>query len=112
MTVAEKAPDRWATGRPGSKKRRRPSGEPPPLASSLASTGKYWIALLVAGVVSWIAILAIAAGPAVERFDLAILEGVAEIRTAWLTRVAKSTAALGSEWVILALRWGIIVALL
>jgi tRNA A-37 threonylcarbamoyl transferase component Bud32/membrane-associated phospholipid phosphatase len=108
MSIAARSPERLATERRISKKRRRPSGEPPPLPRSLRS-GKYWIAMMIAGALSWIGLgLVTAAGPSLTRFDVGILSGIAELRTPWLTRVMRSVDALGSEWVVLVLRWAVI----
>ena len=112
MTVATRPPERVTSERGITKKRRRPSGEPPPLPRSLRS-GKYWVALMIAGAVSWIGLaLVTTAGASMTRFEVSILEGIAEIRTQWLTRVMSSVDALGSEWVVLVLRWSVIVAAL
>ena len=112
MTVTARPPERVTPERGRTKKRRRPSGEPPPLPRSLRS-GKYWLALLIAGIVSWIGFTFVTTATApITRLDVSILEGIAEIRTAWLTRIMRSLDALGSEWVVLALRWSVIAALL
>ena len=101
------------TSTPSRRKRRRPSGEPPPLPRPLQSTGKYW--LLVAGVVValW-TIIAIWPGAATEitKFDLAILEWFEGLRTAWVTSVARVIDAFHSEWLTRTLRWGTLLTLL
>ena len=112
MTVTTRTPERVTSERGLTKKRRRPSGEPPALPRSLRS-GKYWLALMIAGIVSWIGFTFVTTATAsLTRLDVSILEAIAEIRTAWLTRIMRSVDALGSEWVVLALRWSVIVALL
>ena len=116
MSLAEQAPPekQWAAAdRRLSKKRRRPSGEPPPLPRSLYASGKYWAGLLVLASISWLGIMLISsAGYTITKFDVAVLRGFESVRTAWLTHIARTLDALGSEWVILILRWGIIATLL
>ena len=95
------------------KKRRRPSGEPPALPRHLYASGKYWLALASVIVLSWAALVFIAgSGAAATRFELSLLDGIADLRTAWMTRVARAIHFLGSEWVTLGLRWGMVAALL
>ena len=95
------------------RRRRRPSGEPPPLPRPLQSTGKYW--LLVAGciVALWITIVFWQGlGTRITKVDLAVLEWFEGLRTAWMTRVARGIDALHSEWVIRTLRWATLLTLL
>lgn len=90
------------------KKRRRPSGEPPPLPRDLASA-KIWLGFTAVVFLSWIAILVIAgAGAGLARVEVTALEHIALIRTDWLTRVARALHSLGSEWLVLVLRWLVI----
>jgi tRNA A-37 threonylcarbamoyl transferase component Bud32 len=113
MSVVERPPQARTTERVGGKKRRRPSGEPPPLPRSVSTTGRYWIALMTVVILSWIGLGFIAgAGASVTKFDMSILDAIANIRTGWMTRVWRNVHAFGSEWVIFGLRWGLLLALL
>jgi tRNA A-37 threonylcarbamoyl transferase component Bud32/membrane-associated phospholipid phosphatase len=74
-------------------KRRRPSGEPPPLPRQLGVSGRVWIATF-------------------NRWDSAALRGVAVLRTGWLTTLMLGiNALLASRWTIRILRLGTMAAL-
>jgi tRNA A-37 threonylcarbamoyl transferase component Bud32/membrane-associated phospholipid phosphatase len=78
-------------------RRRRPSGEAPPLPHALNASGKSWlvlaaIALAFATVIS----LNQRVGGAVDVWDHAVLDSVAELRTPWLTRVMKVIGLAGT----------------
>jgi len=78
------------------RRRRRPSGEPPPLPKHLNASGKWWLALSAGVVVLWI--LAVATG-SVTYFDVVdtrILQALANLRTPWLTGVAKVAGVLAT----------------
>jgi tRNA A-37 threonylcarbamoyl transferase component Bud32 len=97
----------------GAGKRRRPSGEPPPLPRQLGVSGRVWIAL-AASLPAVVGVLLAygALGVAFDRWDSAVLRQVAVLRTDWLTTlmVAVNTV-LVSRWMIGILRLGTIVAL-
>jgi tRNA A-37 threonylcarbamoyl transferase component Bud32/membrane-associated phospholipid phosphatase len=100
------------TGISTSRRRRRPSGEPPALPRQLQSTGRYW--LLAAGLVLLILTLVglTNTGAWVDRGDAAFLRGIATIRTSFLTSVMRVLHALSSTWTIGILRWGTLLTLL
>jgi membrane-associated phospholipid phosphatase len=96
-----------------SKKRRRPSGEAPPLPRQLRASGKYWLGLAAVAFVSWVLIIFVeGAGEAATRVDLAILRGFSDIRADPLTDLMRWIHAMGSEWAIGVMRWGTILVLL
>ena len=87
-------------------RRRRPSGEPPPLPSSLRTSGRLWLGLFVLAVVLWVVTYAVRSSqPPLERTDDAVLDALASLRTPWLTWGARASALLGSVWCVLILRW-------
>src|SRR5215469_4548857 len=94
-------------------KRRRPSGEPPPLPRRLGVSGRVWIALAASVLVVASVILAFGAvGAGFDRLDSTMLRGVAAIRTRWLTTVmADINTVLTSRWTIRILRLGTVAAL-
>ncbi|HEX2234920.1 MAG TPA: phosphatase PAP2 family protein, partial [Actinomycetota bacterium] len=96
------------------RKRRRPSGEPPPLPHELRASGRSWLVLmgLVAGLFALLLGVGSPAGQAVDRVDVAILRGIEALRTSWLTPMMMALDALGSEWTIRILRTGTLLALL
>ncbi|MGH2755808.1 MAG: phosphatase PAP2 family protein [Actinomycetota bacterium] len=119
MAVAEQkvAPSPQETGqatpRPPTKKRRRPSGEAPPLPRQLRTSGRYWLALGILAVVTWLALILVDEfGQQATKVDLAILRWIARIRGEFVTDVARWFHSLGSEWAIGAVRWGTLIMLL
>jgi tRNA A-37 threonylcarbamoyl transferase component Bud32/membrane-associated phospholipid phosphatase len=97
-------------------RRRRPSGEPPPLPHPISTSG--WVYLSAAGGVLAVWLL-LWLGKGVEPFsdallraDLAVLGWFERVRTESLTAVMLDVHALGSEWTARVLRWVTVVALL
>ena len=102
------APDLVAVGR-----RRRPSGEPPPLPAELRTSGKYWLALGILTVISWIMVFVIrGVGVSGTKFDVRALELIGNIRNDFTTDIARALHAIGSDWTIRVLRWGVLVLLI
>lgn len=94
------------------KRRRRPSGKPPPLPRELGLSGKLWIALIV-GVAAFVMLLfTTPMGVSFERAESAFLRRVAGLRTEALNEVMLVVNGLGSEWTNRLLRWGTLVALI
>jgi hypothetical protein len=94
-------------------RRRRPSGAPPPLPRSLGTTGKGWLALMLAVVV----VLVLARWSAsvrrlIEQVDTAILRAIAEIRVSWLTDLFRAVDRIGLGWSFTVLALALIVTLL
>jgi tRNA A-37 threonylcarbamoyl transferase component Bud32 len=101
--------------RGASRKRRRPSGDPPPLPRKLGLSGKVWVALAA----TLIAILAlvIVSGKTIgfgfDRWNSHVLQRFASIRTDWRTPVMlRVHSVLSSPWTVGILRLATIVALL
>jgi tRNA A-37 threonylcarbamoyl transferase component Bud32/membrane-associated phospholipid phosphatase len=84
-------------------RRRRPSGEPPPLPRRIDYSIRWY--LLLAGVTAalWAAMSVPAVLGVITRGDLVILHAVAAVRTAWLTRLMLDVNTLASPWVRLVL---------
>ncbi|MDP8987221.1 MAG: hypothetical protein M3N11_02605, partial [Actinomycetota bacterium] len=97
-------------------RRRRPSGEPPPLPHPINTSG--WVYLAAAGgVLAVWALLWVGRGveplsDALLRADLAVLRWFDRLRTDALTAVMHDVHALGSERTAQILRWGTVLALL
>jgi membrane-associated phospholipid phosphatase len=91
-------------------KRRRPSGEAPPLPRDLRRSGRYWFTLAVATVVFWILVFATdgAITSPFERLDTSILRTIEDLRNPSLTSVMRAFHALGSDWTIRILAWSAI----
>jgi tRNA A-37 threonylcarbamoyl transferase component Bud32 len=113
MSVEEERRSR-IPGRSTPRRRRRPSGEPPPLPRKLGRSGKIWI-----GLVAYVAVLLILVlfffrplTGIFDRFDSFRLRGITRLRTDWLTDWMLFVNGLGSRWTIRVLRWGTIAVLI
>jgi tRNA A-37 threonylcarbamoyl transferase component Bud32 len=94
------------------RKRRRPSGEPPPLPRKLESTGRYWLSLAVVVLAAWASVVLIEdVGLASTRVDLAILRGLESVRTPVLTDLALAFEFIGADLALRFVRWGALLAL-
>ena len=93
-------------------RRRRPSGEKPPLQRELQITGRLWLLGGIAMVAVWISLFAFpeTADWWTDR-DTLILEQFVEIRNSTLTSTANAVAVLGSSWFLRILRIGTVLAL-
>ncbi|CCH87736.1 membrane protein of unknown function, putative kinase domain [Modestobacter italicus] len=88
------------------RRRRRPSGEPPPLPRHLNASGKWWLAMSGLVVVAWVVVWAT---DSVGRFDVAdtrVLQAFERIRSPALTRVAEVAGVLASATAIYVLWLG------
>lgn len=100
-----------STSRTG--RRRRPSGEPPPLPRPINASGRFYVLVAL-----WATVLVVAVATIdpLYRFvlsgDLAVLRALERLRTGVLDDVMADLHALGSEWVGRVLRWGTVLALL
>jgi membrane-associated phospholipid phosphatase/tRNA A-37 threonylcarbamoyl transferase component Bud32 len=93
-------------------RRRRPSGEAPPLPRPL-TTGTYWLAATGVVLLLWLAALANSAtNNYILSFDLTLLEWISQLRTLVLTDVMRGLHALGSLWTIRVLFWATVAVLL
>jgi membrane-associated phospholipid phosphatase/tRNA A-37 threonylcarbamoyl transferase component Bud32 len=88
------------------RRRRRPSGEAPPLPRQLRNSGKFWLWWL-GFTVAIFAMVSLWTGAAfgITHVDTAILQWFERIRVPWLTHLSRGLDALGSAWVNLTLRW-------
>jgi len=93
-------------------RRRRPSGEAPPLPRPL-TTGRYWLAATGVVLLLWLVALANnATNNYILSFDLALLDWVSQLRTRVLTDVMRGVHALGSLWTVRVLFWATVAVLL
>ena len=94
-------------------RRRRPSGEPPPLPRPINASGRFYLVVL-AGIVLFV--VALKAFDPVYRGllagDLGVLRWFESLRADPLDRVMERLNGLGSEWVVRVMRWGTVLALL
>jgi tRNA A-37 threonylcarbamoyl transferase component Bud32 len=104
------------TGRPQrvlrAGRRRRPSGEAPPLPRALNRSGRLWLAAAGAVLLLWAGILSnqrTALG--VLEVDHAVVSWVAGLRTPMLTDVMQTLHALSSRWTVRVLFWATVAVL-
>ena len=100
-----------STSRTG--RRRRPSGEPPPLPRPINASGRFYLV-----VAAWVAVLVFVVATVDPLYrvvlagDLAVVRAFGKLRTDLLDGVLVDLHALGSEWVGRVLRWGTVLVLL
>jgi membrane-associated phospholipid phosphatase/tRNA A-37 threonylcarbamoyl transferase component Bud32 len=93
-------------------RRRRPSGEPPPLPHELGATGRFWMSMVGLFFLTMLGLSLIKPmGYALERWESRELATIAELRTGWLTQLMLWAGVLGSRWTIRVLRWTTIAGL-
>jgi membrane-associated phospholipid phosphatase len=105
--------DQTQVPEPAPKRRRRPSGEAPPLPHPLRASGK--LLLAGTGVVVLLLVLLFAIpglGTALTHADVAVLKLFEDIRTEPVTDLVRDIDALGSDWTIGLLRWATVLALI
>ena len=81
------------------RRRRRPTGAPPPLPRSIGVSGKGW--LVATGLLGlWVAVtlLSSTARRWTNQLDALILRGIAELRVGWLTSVARAIDRMATGW--------------
>ena len=78
------------------RRRRRPSGEPPPLPRHLNASGKWWLAASGAVVLAWITVGVTGSLPLFDAADTRVLRAFAQVRTPTLTQVALIAGALAT----------------
>jgi len=97
----------------GRGRRRRPSGEPPPLPRELGRTGRFWLIMAGYFIAVFLGVLLFPTfGDLFEKFDTRRLVWVAELRTPRLTDAMELVNALALSWTIRVLRWGTIAVLI
>src|SRR3954447_13928600 len=95
-TVARPAPPALRRVR----RRRRPSGEPPPLPKHLNASGKWWLAASGAVVLACIAVGVTGSVSHFNVVDTRVLQALAALRSPALTRVAEVAGGLATAWVL------------
>ncbi len=94
-------------------RRRRPSGEAPPLPRTLNTAGRYWLVATGLVLLLWGAALGNSrTSHYILAFDQTLLGWVARVRTPALTDVMQGLHALGSQWTIRVLFWSTVLVLL
>lgn len=93
-------------------RRRRPSGDKPPLPRELGTSGRIWLAFGLCAVLLWVSLFAV---PETtdwwERRDTAVLRWFIDLRGPAMTNIMLALHALGSAWFIRPIRWAAILVL-
>jgi tRNA A-37 threonylcarbamoyl transferase component Bud32 len=92
-------------------RRRRPSGEPPPLPRHINHSIRWYLLLTGIAGVLWAGMSVPVLLGLITRADLVVLHAVAAVRTAWLTDVMLQVNALASPWPARLVAWGTIAVL-
>ncbi|MCU0300058.1 MAG: hypothetical protein MUF35_00450 [Candidatus Nanopelagicales bacterium] len=93
-------------------RRRRPSGDKPPLPHELGTAGRIWLAFAVCAVLLWLSLFVLPGSPDWwGRRDMGVVQWLADLRTEPVTTVMQALHALGSAWFIRPLRWAMILVL-
>ncbi|MBA2625915.1 MAG: phosphatase PAP2 family protein, partial [Acidimicrobiia bacterium] len=94
-------------------RRRRPSGEAPPLPRPLNMSGRVYLVATAVVLGLWAGTALIEpAYVAVTRLDVAVLDQLQDLRTDGLVDLAERVAGIGDNAVVRLLRWGTVLALL
>jgi tRNA A-37 threonylcarbamoyl transferase component Bud32/membrane-associated phospholipid phosphatase len=92
-------------------RRRRPSGEPPPLPRRINHSIRWYLVLAGLAGALWAGMSVPAVLGIITQGDLAVLRVVAAVRAAWLTHVMLDVNALASPWTARLVVWGTIAVL-
>jgi tRNA A-37 threonylcarbamoyl transferase component Bud32/membrane-associated phospholipid phosphatase len=92
-------------------RRRRPSGEPPPLPRHINHSIRWYLLLTGIAGALWAAMSVPVPLGLITRADLVVLHAVAAVRTAWLTHLMLQVNALASPWTARLAAWGTIAVL-
>jgi tRNA A-37 threonylcarbamoyl transferase component Bud32 len=95
------------------RRRRRPSGAPPPLPRHIGTSGKLWLVASIALIVWSVITFVTEWGREVtNRADALVLRQIVRVRTDWLTDVMKAIDRAGSGWSVTGVFAAVIVALI
>ncbi|UOY00872.1 phosphatase PAP2 family protein [Blastococcus sp. PRF04-17] len=78
------------------RRRRRPSGEPPPLPRNLNASGKFWLVLSAVVLLACLAVVVTGTVGTFDLLDTRVLQAFSEIRSPALTRVAEVAGVLAT----------------
>ena len=87
-------------------RRRRPSGEPPPLPREINRAAYAWLAAFAFFVVIWLSIF-LSDGPArvITEWDLAVMDPLVEDRAEWLSSASRIVNGFATHWLTPILAW-------
>jgi tRNA A-37 threonylcarbamoyl transferase component Bud32 len=92
-------------------RRRRPSGEPPPLPRHIDYTTRWYLLLIGLGAILWAGLSIRPSAGVITRLDLVVLRALAALRSTPLTRAMLDVGAVCSPWPARVAAWGTIAVL-
>ena len=97
----------------GQRRRRRPSGEPPPLPHELNRAASAWLIAFVLFSLLWVWIF-LSDRPAIEitEWDLAVMRPIVDLRTDWLDPMMEWVTAFTTHWLNPLIGWPTLIAAL
>ena len=95
-----------SSSRHGHQRRRRPSGEPPPLPRELNRAAIGWLIAFVFWAAIWVWVfLSDRAGIWITELDLRLMAPVVDNRVAWLDSVMSTINEFGTHWLVALIGW-------
>ena len=95
------------------RKRRRPTGAPPPLRRRMGASGRFWLAMVAyASIVSVLVLQIDEVSRFSDRAENWWLLRLADLRVDWLTPIMRGIKAAGSDWGMTVLGLGMVCALM
>jgi tRNA A-37 threonylcarbamoyl transferase component Bud32 len=89
-------------------RRRRPSGEPPPLPRPVNRSTRWYLLLGAATVGLWLALTVSASSSVITRADLVVVRAVTQLRTPWATRTWRAVDGAMTDWMVPIVAWATI----
>ncbi len=95
------------------RRRRRPTGAPPPLPRTIGTTGKVWLACSIM-LVTWMVVTVHSAWARrlTDRVDASISRAIGRARTGWLTDILRAVDRAATGWTMSILAIGLVVAMI
>ena len=103
MSIESPAPVDVAPGR--KRRRRRPSGEPPPLPHDLRRSGRLWLRAALVLLALYFLVALVSLGDLFDIVENEFFQWLQDVRTSGLTSLFEDLQAMGSAEVINVLRW-------
>ena len=93
-------------------RRRRPSGEAPPLPRRIQTSTRWYLLLAVLAGAIWVGLSIRPVSGLITRGDFIVLQAITAVRSGWLTRLMLGIDAIRSPWTTRFVAWGTIAVLL
>ena len=95
------------------RRRRRPTGAPPPLPRTIGTTGKLWLACSVL-LIAWMVVTVHSAWArrVTDRVDAAVSRAFARARTGWLSDILRAVDRAATGWTMSVVAIGLVVSMI